>query len=427
MYWLLTAATLTLAASPLTAARAADAAVAPPRAPAAEAPAPAGAPLTLAALLDLARASNAGLAAGRDRLAAARAAIDSAAAYPNPEIEFAQGPYAPRGVDGRDGRTQGWSVTQRIDPPWQRATRRQVAEAGATGEGAALREVETQTLALVRTRYFELLWREAQVQAARDDLDLIEDIRSRIRVRVETGEAPRYELIKADAELLNAQQAVQSAHLRVEQARAALRQAVGPALPARFTVSGEVVPPPPLPPLETLRDTLLRDNPQLARLRAEVDRGEQALLLERQLRQPTVALKAGTDRDPDVRSSRVGVVLTVPLWDRRAGPIGEALARRDEARHRAEQAEFELSQALEAAYRQHEIAKTRIAAFEQGILREAEAALRVAEAAYRFGERGILDYLDAQRVFRAARNDLISARHELRLARTEIDALRGIQ
>ena len=49
----------------------------------------------------------------------------------------------------------------------------------------------------------------------------------------------------------------------------------------------------------------------------------------------------------------------------------------------------------------------------------------VAEAAYRFGERGILDYLDAQRVFRAARNELIAARYELQLAVIEIERLRA--
>ena len=47
----------------------------------------------------------------------------------------------------------------------------------------------------------------------------------------------------------------------------------------------------------------------------------------------------------------------------------------------------------------------------------------MAEAAYRFGERGILDYLDAQRVYRAARSDLIAARYELRSADVEIARL----
>ena len=86
---------------------------------------------------------------------------------------------------------------------------------------------------------------------------------------------------------------------------------------------------------------------------------------------------------------------------------------------------FQQLQALEGAYRQYEINRNQVSALETGILREAEAALKVAEAAYRFGERGILDYLDAQRVFRAARNELIAARYELQLAVIDIERLRA--
>jgi cobalt-zinc-cadmium efflux system outer membrane protein len=58
-------------------------------------------------------------------------------------------------------------------------------------------------------------------------------------------------------------------------------------------------------------------------------------------------------------------------------------------------------------------------------VREAEAALRVAQAAYRFGERGILDVLDAQRVLRSVRADLIDARYQLQEARVLLDRLTG--
>jgi cobalt-zinc-cadmium efflux system outer membrane protein len=120
------------------------------------------------------------------------------------------------------------------------------------------------------------------------------------------------------------------------------------------------------------------------------------------------------------------VVVSVPIWDRRQGPVAEAgaLPRRAAA---SGPAELALLQSLETAYRQYEIARTQVNALENGILREAEAAMKVAEAAYRFGERGILDYLDAQRVFRAARNELIAARYELQLAVIEIERLRAAQ
>jgi cobalt-zinc-cadmium efflux system outer membrane protein len=49
----------------------------------------------------------------------------------------------------------------------------------------------------------------------------------------------------------------------------------------------------------------------------------------------------------------------------------------------------------------------------------------VAEAAYRFGERGILDGLDAQRVLRSIRADLLDARYQLQAARIQLEYLAG--
>ena len=44
-------------------------------------------------------------------------------------------------------------------------------------------------------------------------------------------------------------------------------------------------------------------------------------------------MKGGYDDDPDMRTSRLGVVVTVPLWDRRSGPVGEASAQLARSRH----------------------------------------------------------------------------------------------
>jgi cobalt-zinc-cadmium efflux system outer membrane protein len=52
--------------------------------------------------------------------------------------------------------------------------------------------------------------------------------------------------------------------------------------------------------------------------------------------------------------------------------------------------------------------------------------LGTAEAAYRYGERGILETLDAQRQFRAVRNELIAARYAVALTRIELERLTGL-
>lgn len=395
--------------------------------PALSAPAAAAPSYSLQALRDAARANHPSLEAARALVEAGRAQVTSAGAYPNPEVEFLAGRTHARVPGASTGGAQSLAVTQRIDNPWQREARLDAAGFGLDARQAERRGFENDLLARLEQRFFELLRRQAEVRATREDLSLAEQIRSKVAVRVETGESPRYELIKADTELLNAQKSAESAVLRVAQARAGLRALVGGGLPAEFEVDGSLTRSPVVPALEDLRAEVLARNPDLARSQAEVRRAERQLDLERLRRHPELALKVAEDRDSETRNSRIGVVLSVPLWDRRQGPIAEAGALL--ARSRSEQAgqELALVQALEGAYRQYEIARTQVSALENGILREAEAALKVAEAAYRFGERGILDYLDAQRVFRAARNELIAARYELQLAVIDIERLRATQ
>lgn len=386
----------------------------------------AGPEFDLRQLEALALESSRSILAARDQVEVARSAVDSAGAFPNPELEFLTGTYRPRTGGMASGDATTFSLTQPLDLPGRRSARIAAAEAGLESTAASARAFEASVLAQLRTRYFEVLRRQSEQRNAREDVALMEGVRSRIALRVETGDAPRYELIKAEAESLNAQKSAQAASFRVEQARAALRQAVGGALPADFGLAGSLRDVPELPPLDGVRRQLGENSPDLARARAETVRAERQLDLERSLRWPNLAVKADFDQDPEIRSSRVGVVLTVPLWDRRRGPVGEAAAQLSRARNELAAQEFSLEQALAIAYQQYEIAQNQVTALESGILRQAEAALKVSEAAYRFGERGFLDVLDAQRVFRAARAELIAARYELASAWVEIERLRAM-
>lgn len=374
----------------------------------------------------LALSSSRAVLSARDQITAARYAVDSAGAFPNPELEYLGGTSRSRGVGGNTGDARSVTLTQPLDMPWRRSARIGAAEAGLESTTAAVRAFEADMVARLRLSYFEVLRRDVELSNTREDLAAMESVRSRIALRVETGEAPRFELIKADAELLNVQKTAQAAGFRGEQARSQLRQSVGGALPADFALRGLLRDVPELPPLDSLLKQLAQTSPDLARARSEMVRAQHQLDLERRQRWPNVALKAGMEEDPDMRANKLGVVVSIPLWDRRSGPVGEASAQLSRARHELAAQEFSLAQQLEIAFQQYEIAQAQVVALESGILKQAEAAVKVAEAAYRFGERGFLEVLDARRVFRAARAELITARYELASAWVEIERLRAI-
>ena len=380
---------------------------------------------SLAALIELARRDNPALAAARARVAGADAGRTTARARPNPEIEFQAGRQSATGgaVPGASGSV---GVLQPLERTALREARLDAATALAQTVRAEAKVLERDRFADLELRYVDVLRLQAAARLAVEDLSTAEQIRARVQVRVSTGEAPRFELIRADTERLNAQRAVQAASARIDLARAELRRLVGPGLPVVFAIAGSIDDPVPVPPaLDALRAAMQARHPELVAARASVRNAEARVALEQERRRPAFAVRAGVDRVPETVDARIGLVVQLPVFDRREGPIAEAAADVERARFELADRSLQLEQSLDAAWQRYRIALGQVAAYESGLLREAEAALRVAEAAYRFGERGILDYLDAQRTLRTLRNELNATRFELRAARVELERLRA--
>ena len=382
--------------------------------------------LTLNKVLSLLGAHNPTLAGARARQESAQAALVTAKAYPNPELEGGGGTSTGIGPGALNGSNELLYFAQPLDLPFLRAARRKVAEAGIISADEANRYVWLTVRAQTRQAFYEILRRQAELGIAEDNERLLTQIRDKVSIRVEVGEAARYEQVKAEAELLNAVKLRESATVRVDDAKSALRALFGAALPYSFEAEGELPPPiDVLPALETLREEILAHQPILQQARAEVDRAHARLRLEEDLRYPIPTLKGGVERDPGLEQWRVGLALPLPLWNQRQGPIGEARADLRQAEALAGQQELSVIRELENAYNRYRIAQRQVETFETGLLKSAESALKVAESAYRLGERGILDYLDAQRTYRSVRNDYLNARFDRQAALIDLDRLRA--
>lgn len=383
------------------------------------------APLTLNDALRLAIAHNPKIAAAKAQENSAYAALSTALAYPNPDVEFAKGASYMRQPAGKNGGNELVGLSQSIDFPYFRAARRKVAEAGITAGQAVASDTRLNQRTAVKQAFFDLLRRQAEARLASENHNLLMQIRNRVEIKVDVGESPRYELVKSEAEVLAAKSAVQSAEYRVAQARDRLKMLIGSNLPANFEVADEPLQKSELPELDDLRNELLGHQPLIRLANAEKSRAYARLELERALRVPQPSIRFSVDRDPEMSQWRVGVALPLPLWNRREGPIAEAVAGVKKAEADARQVHLVLISELEHAYSRYQIARSQTKAFESGLIKEAEKAMEVAEAAYRFGERGIIDYLDAQRVLRTARLDFLNARYELQSALIEIERLRA--
>ena len=368
---------------------------------------------------------NTGLNAARRAIDIATAGITTASAYPNPRLELNGGRGSAITPGTTSGNIVGVGVSQLIENPVLRSARINSALFTEQGSQQAFATTRNELVGLVRLRSNEYLLRKLQAREAAESLSLLEQTRERIKVRVETGETGKLDLIRADAEVINARQREETARLQIAQSAITLNRLAAGMLPARWELEGNLEETRVLPALDQLKAEAVQFNPEVRLLEAELDRTKSRVEEAAASIIPGVELRASQLREPDLRNDMIGLSVQIPILDQRRGPKAEAAAERERTRGRLEGRRAELLQQLELSRRAVDIGTVRVKALSEGAVRSSEAALRAAEAAYRFGERGILEVLDAQRVLRAVRQDLLLARYELQSALIELDVLTG--
>lgn len=385
--------------------------------------------LTLEQALAMAERNNAQLKAAAAQREGATAGILTARAYPNPDFNVLQGNQYSRwnnGNPGAPGMLQHYSVHQPLELPSVRSARIGTARLGRDSSEFALTDVRIGVRAAVKHAFYQVLRRRGEIDLYQENLRLVEDLRRRIQVQVDVGEAARLELTRAEAEVATARTFARSAQLRLVTAVSALQAVVSAPLPQNLELAGALDPPTALPTLDQLRQELITRHPTILYTQNEVRRAQGRLQTERALRAPQPTFHSEYEHQPDLGFYRFGISLPIPIWNRREGPIAEAVAGVSQAEAIAELRRVELTAALERAYGTYQVASEQITSFQEGVLREAEAALRASEAAFRFGERGIIEVLDAQRILRNVRIDYLNAQFDRQAAAIELEQLRAI-
>lgn len=379
--------------------------------------------VTLDRALALADAQHPLLRAGAAQVEAAAAGIVTASAYPNPQSTFIAGKQLQPPGNPRNG-VPLYVLEQPLELGALRPTRIELAQRGKESSEHFLGEVRLGVLSHVRRTFFHVLRRMGEVRIAAENLKLVQDLRNRIQVRVDVGEVGRLELVRAEAEVASAQTLASSAQLQQVTAVAQFRAAVGGGLEPSLDFDGQLDQQVPLPPIEQIRQEAIANHPALSLARSEIRRAEARVNYETALKRPQFSLRGEIDMTGP--AYRFGFNIPVPVWNQRQGPIAEAAAGLRQADATAQARQIEILEMLEGAYERYAVAGQQVALFEQGLLREAEEALRAAEVAYQLGERGILEVLDAQRLLRSVRLDYLNAQFDRQAALVDLDELRGV-
>ena len=380
-----------------------------------------------------------GLAMDRNpMIAGANALIDqstgqrtAAGAYPNPTLRGDAGKGYLRDAGAltteipRSATEYMAGFSQPLEWPAKRAARQSAAEAGLAGASVGLVETRLNLTSDVKVAFYDLLLAQRDLELAKNNLTIVEDVRRVVGARVRLGEAPQFDLIKAEVEVLKANQAVTRGENTVRVNRVILDTLTAGALGPSYAVSGDFLAFPAGLDLEQLTARSMQQHPSIQRLARSIDQADRTIEFERQNRVPNVSLNTSYTREYGREGFDVGLSVPTPLWYQRQGEIAGSLGAK-----RREEAELlrtrnELLRQINQYYQDAQTTAKLIEVLEKGLLRQAEEALRIAKFSFQQGAASLLEVLDAQRVQRQILFDYAQARFELSVALSRLERAVG--
>ncbi len=287
----------------------------------------------------------------------------------------------------------------------------------------------------VKRQYYDVLAAREAEEAGRAQLAEADQQLRVATVRVAAGAASRSDSLRAVVSVGNARLAILDAQNRVQLANASLTRLVGAEFPV--TAVPDESPDPTTDMLDQGRLlTLAEDGPGVNQAEARLAAARAAARAERTLYLPTIIASYGRSgngfdqgfgtRDPFAYLSQFNLSLNFTLFDglQREERVVRANVATDNAeatlRDTRLRAQQELTQSLgllRNAGQRVEVQTTSVAATEQD--------LRFQQQRYALGAATLLDVLTSQAALNTARNNLITARFDQRVARARLEALIG--
>lgn len=393
-----------------------------------------GQPYSLDMIIALALAKNPVVGLAEGNIEQQKGQQTAASAYPNPTVtgNGGHGNLRDAGRAGinefaaRDSLTESNLVIgQPIEWPSMRAARQQVADLGLATANVGMLETRLNLASQVKVGFYDLLLAQQGADIARHTLDIVEGVARIVKARVKSGEAPQFESIRAEVEVLKARQQLVRADNLVRIGRVTVDTLTGGALGPTYMVYGEFRILPRDLHIEGLMARMVEQHPTIQRLLKSVEQSDWKIEFERQARVPTITVQGSYWREIGREAYQAGASMPVPLWYRRQGEIASALGAK-----RREEAELlrmrnELGRAVYQHYQDVRTTAELIDVFDKGLLKQAQEALRLAQFSFQQGASSLLEVFDAQRVQRQILLDYAQARHDLSVSLARLEQAVG--
>jgi cobalt-zinc-cadmium efflux system outer membrane protein len=271
--------------------------------------------------------------------------------------------------------------------------------------------------------FINVLLAESTLDLARQDLDSFQKTVDIGQSQLNSGGISENDFLKIKLQLLQFQQDVQQSQLARAQALSDLRQQLGyESVPADYDVAGPFAYEPLTVRLEELQMKALANRPDLRATQLGVTAADSQHQLAKANGKPDVTFSGNYSHVNALNAFTFAVSIPLPIFDRNQGEIARthvAMTQAEELNRAARgQVLTDVRDAFEALQTSIRMAEY----FRSGYLDVSQKSRDISEYAYRRGAVPLLDFLDAERSFRATQ---LAYRQAVATYLTALEQLRG--
>lgn len=261
---------------------------------------------------------------------------------------------------------------------------------------------ERQLVFNVGQQFIAALLAESTLDFAQQDLDSFQKTLEVSNERYRAGAISEGDLLKIKLQMLQFQTDVSAARLAKIQALAALRQLLGfESVPDGYDVEGKLEYQPVKAGLDDLKALALRSRPDLLAAERGVTSARSQELLAQANGKRDFNLTFNYTHTAGLNTGAFFFNMDLPVFDRNQGEIAHARYAITQAQEQASETSQQVLTDVADAFENLRTNDQIIHLYQGGYVDQAKQSRDISEYAYKRGAASILDYLDAERTYRA--------------------------
>jgi cobalt-zinc-cadmium efflux system outer membrane protein len=284
----------------------------------------------------------------------------------------------------------------------KRRKRTLVAQGATDVVSKTVTDAERQLRFGTQQAFINVLLAKSTLDLAHQDLTDFSNVVDVNRARLNAGDLAEADFDKVSLEKLQFEQDVAGAEMALTQAKTALRQAVGfDSVLEDFDVAGELAYTKYTVTLDDLKREALATRPDLQAAQRGIQLAKDTEALARSNRTRDVTGEVEYDRTGPFNGLGFGVTIDLPFHDRNQGNIAHSQIAVRQAIEAEAGTQFGVLTDVTNAYAAFQTSEKIVALYQSGYLDQAQQSLQIATFVNQNGSGTLLDFLDAERTYRA--------------------------